>query len=78
MPHDSLGLPPGAPVRVTSAEEAAAADLAMRGRAGSVGATGVVVTEVTEAGDGGTVIRRRVVPVFVPSDSGRAQAACKG
>jgi len=75
--HDTLPLPPSPRVQVTNDEEAAAADLAMRGRAGSVGATGVVITDVTENSDGGMVLHRHVVPVFVPSDSARAHAACK-
>ena len=77
-PRDMLTLPPAEPVRVTNEAEAAAADSAVRARAGSVGATGVVITEVTAATDGGTVIRRQVVPVFVPSDSARAHGACTG
>jgi hypothetical protein len=78
VPHDTLTLPPAdGPIRVTSPEEAEAAELALRGRAGSVGATGVLVTdEVT--GDGDTQrIRRAATAVFVRADSARAQAACK-
>src|SRR5512133_1788221 len=52
VPHDTLTMPPAdGPVRVTSPEEAEAAELAMRGRAGSVGANGVIVTdEVSDDG----------------------------
>jgi hypothetical protein len=77
-PHDMLTLPPAEPVRVTNEAEAAAADSAVHARAGSIGATGVVITEVTAATDGGTVVRRQVVPVFVPGDSARAHGACQG
>lgn len=76
-PYDTLTLPPSSPVRVASDEEAAAADLAMRGRAGSIGATGLIVSEVTENGDGGLIVHRKVVAVFVPGDSARAHQACK-
>lgn len=74
--HDTLPLPPGPPIRVTSDEEAEAADLAMRGRAGSVGATGVLISEETENADGGMLVHRHVVALFVPSDTARARAAC--
>ena len=78
VPYDTLALPPAdGPIRVTSPEEAEAAELALRGRAGSVGATGLLVTdEVTD--DGGTQrISRQATAVYVPSDSARAQQACK-
>ena len=78
VPHDTLALPPAdGPIRVTSPEEAEAAELALRGRAGSVGATGLLVTdEVVD--DGGTQrISRQATAVYVPSDSARAQQACK-
>ncbi|MES2179712.1 MAG: hypothetical protein V4550_17770 [Gemmatimonadota bacterium] len=77
-PYDTLRVPPpDAPIRVTSPEEAEAAELALRARAGSVGATGVLVTdEVTE--DGGMQrMRRSVQGLFVRADSARAQQACK-
>jgi hypothetical protein len=76
-PYDTLTMPPGPAVRVTNEDEAAAADLAMRGRAGSVGATGVLVTDTTENIDGGMAMHRHVRAVFVPNDSARAHAACK-
>lgn len=78
VPFDTLEVPrPDAPVRVTNEQEAEAAELAMRGRAGSVGATGVLVTdEVEETGDERRV-RRNLLGVFVPADSARAQQACK-
>ena len=78
VPHDTLTMPPApGPVIVTSEAEAEAADLAMRGRAGSVGATGVVVLDDIQDSGGERIVRRRgVIPVFVPSDSARAQRAC--
>jgi len=77
-PYDSLRLPPGPPVRVTNPAEAEAAEQAMRAQAGAVGATGLVVMEETEGDPTGAMrVRRRVLPVFVASDSARAQQACK-
>ena len=78
-PFDSLAMPPNAlPVRITSPEEEVAAEREMRRRAGSVGATGLVVLdEVIEEG-GMRKVRRHVVPVFVAADSARAQAVCRG
>ena len=78
VPHDTLALPPAdGPIRINSPEEAEAAELALRGRAGSVGATGVLVAdEVSD--DGGTQqVRRRATAVYVRADSARAQQACK-
>ncbi|HVT37682.1 MAG TPA: hypothetical protein VHE78_01435 [Gemmatimonadaceae bacterium] len=77
-PHDTVSVPPADhPVRVTSPEEAEAAELAMRGRAGSVGATGVLVTEEREDDGSGVVrMRRSVQGLYVPSDSARVQRAC--
>ena len=78
-PFDTLEVPPtDGPVRVTNDQEAEAAELALRARAGSVGATAVLITdEVLEQGDGDRRVRRSVTGLFVPSDSARAQAACK-
>lgn len=70
-PYETLALPPGPPIRVTPGEEAAG-DQAMRARAGSGGATGMIVTETSDGG----LLRRSVSPVFVPSDSARAHRAC--
>jgi hypothetical protein len=77
-PHDTLAIPPtDGPIRVTSPEEAEAAELALRGRAGSVGATGVLIVDEV-SGDGDTQrVRRSATGVFVPADSARAQQACK-
>jgi hypothetical protein len=79
VPFDTLEVPrPDAPIRVTNEQEAEAAELAMRARAGSVGATGVLVTdEIQDSGDGERRMRRNVLGVFVPADSARAQQACK-
>jgi hypothetical protein len=78
-PYDTLSLPPSdAPIRVTNPDEAAAAELMVRGRAGSVGATGMVVMEKSEDTGGGMRIHREITPVFVRADRARAQQACKG
>ena len=77
-PHDTLTLPPAdGPIRVTSPEEAEAAELALRGRAGSVGATGVLVTDEISGDGDNQRMRRTAVAVYVRADSARAQAACK-
>jgi hypothetical protein len=76
-PYDSLVMPPGPPVQVTNPAEAEAAERTIRERAGSVGATGLVVNEVTEETAEGITVRRSVFPVFVVADSARAQAACR-
>jgi hypothetical protein len=77
-PHDTLTIPPGdGPVRVSSPEEAEAAELALRGRAGSVGATGILVTDVTSEEGGGTRVQRSVTAFYVAADAARAQQACK-
>lgn len=77
-PYDSLDVPPpDGPIMVTNESEAEAAALAMRGRAGGVGATGVVVTDQTEDNGSGMVrMRRSIQGVYVPADSARAQKAC--
>jgi hypothetical protein len=78
VPHDTLQLPPAdGPIRVSSPEEAEAAELALRGRAGSVGATGVLVSDEV-SGDGDSQrLRRTATAVYVHADSARAQQACK-
>jgi hypothetical protein len=51
----------------------------MAERVGGIGATGVVTVEESHDTDGGLrMVRRRVIPVFVPADSARAQSACRG
>lgn len=77
-PFDSLKLPPGAPIRVSSPEEAEAADLEMHRRAGLIGATGLVVMEVVDDDGSSRSVHRQVIPVFVPADTARAYAACRG
>ena len=75
-PFDTLKMPPHAPVRVSSPEEADAAQAQMMADAGKVGATGLVVEEVTEDNGGGMMVHRQVIAVFVPSDTARAYGAC--
>ena len=79
VPFDTLEVPPpDGPVRVTNEQEAEAAELAMRGRAGSVGANAVLVTDdAQEDADGNRRVRRTVTGIFIPADSVRAQQACK-
>jgi hypothetical protein len=78
VPFDTLDVPrPDGPVRVTNEQEAEAAELAMRERAGSVGATGVLVIDEVEDDGGNRRMHRSVTGVFVPADSARAHQACK-
>ena len=78
VPFDTLRVPPSdGPVRVTSPEEAEAAELALRARAGSVGATGVLLTDEVTESNGEQRMRRSVMGVYVRADSARAQQACK-
>jgi hypothetical protein len=75
--RDSLTLPPSQPVRVNSPEEAEAAEMALRGRAGAIGATSLLISdETTDDGTGGQQVARRVAAFFVPADSAAAQKAC--
>ncbi|MEO7086899.1 MAG: hypothetical protein ABI442_14305 [Gemmatimonadaceae bacterium] len=77
-PRDTVEVPPpDAPVRVTSPEQAEAAEMAMRGRAGSVGATGVIVTDQVEENGGERRVFRSLIGIFAPADSAKAQQACK-
>ena len=76
-PFDSLTMPPGPRLVVNSPEEAAAAEGEMLKRAGQVGATGVVVVEVTNDFNGAVMTSRKVTPVFVAADTARAYAACR-
>ena len=67
MPRDTLTIPPAdGSVRVSSPEEAEAAELALRERAGSVGATSVLVIDgstarptAAHAANGDRVLRSR-------------------
>jgi hypothetical protein len=77
-PFDSLAMPKGLPpIRVSSPDEEAAAEREVNRRAGSVGATGLVVTQEAGPGLNLRTVRRHAVAVFVPADSARAQAACR-
>lgn len=77
-PYDTVALPPGPPVRVTSPEEAEAAELDMRERAGAAGANGVLIAEETiDQGDGNVRMRRSVTAIYAPSDSARAATVCR-
>src|SRR3954468_19818991 len=76
VPFDTLSIPrPDGPVRVSSPEEAEAAELALRARAGSVGATGVLITDVRTEDANGMQLRRQVTGLYVRADSAKAQAA---
>jgi hypothetical protein len=78
-PYDTLVMPPSEPILVNSPEEAAAAGRLVREKAGSVGATGLLVLEErTDDGMGRVEMHRSVTPVFSASDSARAYAACRG
>jgi hypothetical protein len=78
VPHDTVQIPaPDAPIRVTNEAEMEAAELALKQRAGSVGATGVLIfNEETDDGAGRVTLRRRTTGVFVRADSAAAQKAC--
>jgi hypothetical protein len=77
-PHDTVSIPPAdGPIRVTSPDEAEAAELALRGRAGSVGANAVLVVDVVSDDGGALRVRRSATGLFVPADSARALQMCK-
>jgi hypothetical protein len=69
--------PPGGQVRVTSPEEAEAAEMAMRERAGAVGITSLLVITETEDNGGDVRMRRSVSGYFIAADSARAAGICK-
>ena len=75
-PFDSVRLPRGEPIRVTSPEEAEAAERQLLERAGRAGATGIVVVDESSETGGGMEVRRSVTGVFVRADSARAYRAC--
>jgi hypothetical protein len=78
MPYDTLVMPPMDPVRVTSPEEAEAAQRTMREKAGSVGATTLLVQEETvDDGAGRVQMHRSVTPIYSPADTARAYAVCR-
>jgi hypothetical protein len=76
-PHDTVAIPaPDGPVRVTNEAEMEAAELDLKTRAASVGATGILVID-TEENDGGMVrMSRRTVGIFLRADSASAQQTC--
>jgi hypothetical protein len=77
-PHDTVAIPPAdGPIRVTSAEEAEAAEMALRGRAGSAGANSVLVIDEVSGNADSQSVRRTATGLFVPADSARALQACK-
>lgn len=78
LPHDTVDVPaPDGPVRVTNEAEAEAAELALKTRAASVGATGVLITTIEQDNGGGMVtMRRNVTGIYVRADSAEAQKIC--
>jgi hypothetical protein len=78
VPHDTIQVPaPDGPIRVSNEAEAEAAELQLRARAGTVGATGVLVTTAEDDdGAGRVTMRRQVIGIYVRSDSASAQKAC--
>ena len=78
VPHDTVEIPaPDGPIRVTNEAEAEAADLALRTRAGTVGATGMLVTTIEQDnGSGMITMRRNVTGIYVRADSAEAQKTC--
>lgn len=79
-PHDTVQVPaPDGPVRVTNEAEMEAAELALKTRAASVGATGVLIANAEEDnGSGQVTLRRTVTGIFVHADSAAAQKVCSG
>jgi hypothetical protein len=78
VPHDTVTIPPAdGPIRITSPDEAEAAELALRGRAGSAGATAVLVIDEVSGDADAQRVRRTATGLFVPADSVRALQACK-
>jgi hypothetical protein len=75
-PFDSLRLPRGEPIRVTSPDEAQAAEQRLLERVASVGGNGLVVFDASTEGADGVQLRRSVAAVFVRADSARAYKAC--
>jgi hypothetical protein len=78
--RDSIEIPPppGGPVRVSSPEEAEAAEMALRERAGLVGVTSLlIITETENDGPDMQRMRRSVSGFFVAADSARAAGICK-
>jgi hypothetical protein len=78
-PHDTVEIPaPDGPVRVTNEAEMEAAELALKTRAASVGATGVLIaSEEQNDGSGNVTMRRRVTGIYFRADSAEAQKICR-
>ena len=76
-PHDTVAIPPAAPIRITSPDEAEAAEMALRERAGSVGANSVLLIDEVSGDADAQRVRRTATGLFVPADSARALQACK-
>jgi len=78
MPHDTVAIPPAdGPIRITSPDEAEAAEMALRARAGSAGANSVLVVDEVSGEADSQRVRRTATGLFVPADSARALQACK-
>ena len=78
VPHDTVQIPaPDGPVRVTNEAEMEVAQQALKARAATVGATGVLVS-AQEVDDGSGMVRvsRRLTGIYVRADSAAAQKTC--
>jgi hypothetical protein len=77
-PHDTVDIPaPDKPVIVNNETELEAAELALKERAASVGATGVLAHTVRQDDGAGNVeMRRSTIGIFVRADSAAAQKLC--
>ena len=73
--RDSMAIPrpPGGQIRVNSQEEAEAAELALRERAGAVGVTSLLILTETD----NDTVRRSVGGFFIAADCVRAAGICK-
>jgi hypothetical protein len=73
--RDSIVIPrpAGGQIRVSSPEEAEAAEMALRERAGSVGVTSLLILTETD----NDTVRRSVTGFFIAADSVRAAGICK-
>ena len=77
-PFDSLEIPaPDHPVIVNSEADLEAAEQALKTRAASVGATGVLARTIRlDDGAGNVEMRRSSIGIFVRADSAEAQRIC--
>ena len=74
--RDSIAIPPppgGGQIRVSSPEEAEAAEMALRERAGAAGVTSLLILTETD----NDTVRRSVTGFFIAADSVRAAGICK-